>query len=62
MDTAKRLAEIWSEDYIGTLPAPVKERGYWFVDNIQKEILINKQKYMIIVFIVCILENAINML
>lgn len=40
MDTAKRLAEIWSEDYIGTLPAPVKERGYWFVDNIQKEILI----------------------
>jgi len=40
MNTAKRLAEIWSEEYIETLPAVVKDRGYMFADNVQKDILI----------------------
>ena len=40
MNTANRLAEIWSEDYINTLPAVVKDRGYMFADNVQKDILI----------------------
>lgn len=40
MDIAKRLAEIWSEEYIETLPTLVKDRGYMFADNVQKDILI----------------------
>jgi len=40
MDTAKRLAEIWNEEYISTLPTLVKDRGYMFADNVQKDILI----------------------
>lgn len=40
MNTGNRLAEIWSEEYINTLPALIKERGYIFADNVQKDILI----------------------
>lgn len=40
MNTEKRLAEIWNEDYINLLPSLVKDRGYMFADNVQKDILI----------------------
>ena len=40
MDIEKRLSEIWSEDYINSLPALVKDRGYCFADNVQRDILI----------------------
>lgn len=33
MDTQKRLSEIWASDYVNTLPAQVKERGYYFIEN-----------------------------
>ena len=40
MNTEKRLSEIWNEDYINSLPSLVKDRGYMFADNEQKDILI----------------------
>lgn len=41
MDIHKRLLEIWSNDYIATLPALVKDRGFDFSENSeQKDILI----------------------
>lgn len=40
MNTEKRLAEIWNEDYINSLPSLIKDRGYMFADNVQKDILI----------------------
>jgi hypothetical protein len=40
MNTEKRLSEIWNEDYINSLPSLVKDRGYMFADNVQKDILI----------------------
>jgi len=33
MDTLKRLSEIWASDYIATLPAQVKERGFYCTEN-----------------------------
>ena len=40
MNTEKRLSEIWNEDYINSLPSLIKDRGYMFADNEQKDILI----------------------
>lgn len=40
METEKRLAEIWSMPYINKLPGIVKERGYWYAENGNKDILI----------------------
>lgn len=40
MDTGKRLEEIWNENYISSLPSLVKDRGYMYADNVQKDILI----------------------
>lgn len=40
MNTEKRLLEIWNEDYINSLPSLIKDRGYMFADNEQKDILI----------------------
>ncbi len=40
MTIENRLKEIWSEDYISSLPAIIKERGYAFADNVQRDILI----------------------
>jgi hypothetical protein len=33
MQIEKRLSEIWASDYINTLPAQVKERGFYSVEN-----------------------------
>lgn len=40
MDTGKRLAEIWNESYISSLPSLVKDRGYMYADNVQRDVLI----------------------
>lgn len=41
MEIYKRLCEIWSSDYISTLPATIKERGFDYSENnAQKDILI----------------------
>ena len=40
MDTGRRLAEIWSSDYMRALPSQIKDRGYVYADNVQKDILI----------------------
>lgn len=33
MDIQKRLSEIWASDYITTLPAQVKEKGFYSVES-----------------------------
>ena len=40
MSVEKRLSEIWAADYIQTLPSLIKDRGFIFADNEQKDILI----------------------
>ena len=40
MNTGKRLAEIWSEEYIASLPNEIISRGYAYADNVQSEILV----------------------
>ena len=41
METNKRLCEIWSKDYIATLPVQIKDRGFDYSENeSQKDILI----------------------
>jgi len=41
MEICKRLREIWSQDYIATLPASIEERGFDYSENdAQKDILI----------------------
>lgn len=40
MITEKKLEEIWNEDYMSSLPSLVKEQGYIYADNVQKDILI----------------------
>ena len=41
MDIYKQLSEIWSKDYISTLPSQIKERGFDYSENDRpKDILI----------------------
>lgn len=41
MEIFKHLCEIWSKDYISTLPSQIKERGFDYSENTQpKDILI----------------------
>ena len=40
MDIGKRLAEIWNEEYIASLPNEIISRGYTYADNVQSEILV----------------------